>query len=50
MIGVDDTPVGGAAALTGVVRGLEIGSTHELEVVRDGAVRTVEITFGERPS
>src|SRR5699024_10276453 len=46
VIAVDDTPVDGAAALTGVVRGLEVGSTHELEVVRDGAVQSVEITLG----
>ena len=50
VIAVDDTPVDGAAALTGVVRGLEVGSTHELEVVRDGAVQSVEITLGSRPS
>ncbi|ATG51249.1 serine protease [Brachybacterium vulturis] len=50
IIGVDDTPVGGAAALTGVVRGLEIGSTHQFEVVRDGALQSVEITLGVRSS
>ncbi|MGP9539531.1 trypsin-like peptidase domain-containing protein [Brachybacterium sp. AOP43-C2-M15] len=50
VIGVDDAPVGGAAALTGVVRGLEIGSTHQFQVVRDGTVRTVEVTLGVRPS
>lgn len=50
LIGVDDTSVGSAAALTGVVRGLEIGSTHELEVVRDGSVQSVEITLGVRSS
>jgi len=48
--GVDDVPVGGAAALTGVVRGLEIGTTHQLEVVRDGDVQRIEVTLGERPS
>src|SRR5699024_6586011 len=50
VVAVDDPPVDGAAALTGVVRGLEVGSTHELEVVRDGAVQSVEITLGSRPS
>lgn len=50
VISVDDSSVGGAAALTGVVRGLEVGSTHQLEVVRDGAVQSVEITLGVRPS
>src|SRR5699024_327320 len=46
----DDTPVDGAAALTGVVRGLEVGSTHELEAARDGAGQSVEITLGSRPT
>ncbi|WP_241237206.1 S1C family serine protease [Brachybacterium saurashtrense] len=50
IIGVDDTPVGGAAALTGVVRGLEVGSTHTLEIVRDGAVETIEVALGVSPS
>ena len=51
VISVDDSPVGGAAALTGVVRGLEVGSTHQLEVVRDGTVQSVgEIALGVRPS
>ena len=50
IIGVDDIPVGGAAALTGVVRGLEIDSEHSLEVVRDGAVQTVQVTLGTRGS
>lgn len=49
IIAVDDTPVGGAAALTGVVRGLEVGSTHHLEVVRNGATETIEVTLGTRP-
>src|SRR5699024_20678 len=50
IIGIDDTPVGGAAALTGVVRGLASGSTHQLEVVRDGAVQNTDVTLGVRPS
>ncbi|MDN5599668.1 MAG: PDZ domain-containing protein, partial [Brachybacterium sp.] len=50
VISVDDSPVGGAAALTGVVRGLEVGSSHQLEVVRDGTVQSVEITLGVRPT
>ena len=48
--GVDDIPVGGAAALTGVVRGMEVDSTHHLEVVRDGTTQTVEVTLAQRPS
>jgi len=48
IIGIDDTPVGGAGALTGVVRGLEVGSVHQLEVVRDGAVQQIEITLSAR--
>ncbi|WP_114853719.1 S1C family serine protease [Brachybacterium sp. YJGR34] len=50
IIGIDDVPVADAGALTGVVRGLEIDSTHTLEVVRDGGVETVEVTLGVRPS
>ncbi|WP_245822915.1 S1C family serine protease [Brachybacterium avium] len=50
IIAVDSTPVGGAAALTGVVRGLQIDSTHSLEVVREGSVQSIEITLGVRPS
>ena len=46
--GIDDTPVGGAGALTGIVRGLEVGSTHTLELVRDGKVQTLEITLAAR--
>ena len=47
--GIDDIPIGGAGALTGVVRGMEIGSTHQLEVVRGGSVESIEVTLGERP-
>ena len=50
IIGIDDIPVGGAAALTGVVRGLEIGATHQFEVVRAGTVETIDVTLGARPS
>ena len=46
--GIDDTPVGGAGALTGIVRGLEVGSTHTLELVRGGKVQTLEITLAAR--
>jgi putative serine protease PepD len=46
--GIDDTPVGGAGALTGIVRGLEVGSVHQLEVVRDGSVQQIEITLAAR--
>jgi putative serine protease PepD len=48
IIGVDDTTVGGAGALTGVVRGLEVGSTHQLEVVRDGGIQQVDVTLSAR--
>ena len=48
IIGVDDTTVGGAGALTGAVRGLEVGSTHQLEVVRDGGIQQVEVTLSAR--
>ena len=45
---VDDTPVGSAAALTGVVRGLEVGSTHTLTVLREDELQTLEVTLGSR--
>ncbi|WP_010532563.1 S1C family serine protease [Brachybacterium squillarum] len=44
IVAVDDTPVGSAAALTGVVRGLEVGSEHELTVMAEDGERTVSIT------
>lgn len=47
--GIDDIPIGSAAALTGAVRGMEVGSTHTLEVVRGGSVENIEVTLGERP-
>lgn len=46
---LDDIPVGGAAALTGVVRGQPIGSEHTLTVVRDQDEQTLEITLADRP-
>lgn len=42
---LDDTTVGGAAALTGVVRGLPVGSEHTLTVLRADEQETVEITL-----
>lgn len=45
----DDVTIGGAAALTGVVRGQAVGSEHELTVVRGDEERTITITLGERP-
>ncbi|MGP5127033.1 trypsin-like peptidase domain-containing protein [Brachybacterium tyrofermentans] len=47
---VDDTPVGSAAALTGVVRGLPVGSDHTLTVVRDQSVQSIDITLGSQPT
>ncbi|WP_226831813.1 S1C family serine protease [Brachybacterium sp. FME24] len=47
---VDESPVGGAAALTGIVRGLAVESDHTLTVVRDQDVQSIEITLGARPS
>ena len=44
VVAVDDTSVDSAAALTGVVRGLEIGSEHTLTVIRDGAEQQVTVT------
>ncbi|GAA1316423.1 MAG: trypsin-like peptidase domain-containing protein [Brachybacterium tyrofermentans] len=47
---IDDTPVGSAAALTGVVRGLPVGSDHTLTVVRDQSVQSIDITLGSQPT
>ncbi|MGP9844526.1 S1C family serine protease [Brachybacterium sp. 107] len=47
---IDDTPVGSAAALTGVVRGLPVGSDHTLTVVRDQSVQSIDITLGSQPA
>ena len=48
--GIDDTDVGGAAALTGIVRGMAVGSEHTLTVVRGQDQQTLEITLGTSPS
>jgi putative serine protease PepD len=44
---VDGVPVNGAAALTGMVRGLEVGSTHTLTIVRDQKEITKDVTLTE---
>lgn len=46
---VDDVPVRGAAALTGIVRGLGVGTAHQLTVIRDGQKQTIEVTLGTAP-
>src|SRR5690625_5041681 len=43
---LDDVTVGGAAALTGVVRGLPVGSDHTLTVLRGDEQETIEVTLG----
>lgn len=45
----DDVTIGGAAALTGVVRGQAVGSEHTLTVVRAGQELKITLTLGERP-
>lgn len=45
VVAVDDTPVDGAAALTGVVRGLAVDSEHTLTVVRDGSEQQLTVTL-----
>lgn len=50
LISMDGIPVDGAGALTGLVRGMPIGSTHELQLVRDGSLVTLEVTLAERPT
>jgi 2-succinyl-5-enolpyruvyl-6-hydroxy-3-cyclohexene-1-carboxylate synthase len=42
---IDGIPVNGSAALTGLVRSLEVGSTHEIGVIRDGKVQQFDVTF-----
>ncbi|WP_227487989.1 S1C family serine protease [Brachybacterium subflavum] len=44
---VDGVPVNGAAALTGMVRGLEVGSSHKLTIVRDQKEITKDVTLTE---
>lgn len=46
IIAVDDIPVDSATALTGVVRGLEVGSEHTVVVLRDGARQEITVTLG----
>ena len=42
---VGEVPVRDAAALTGVIRGLPIGSSHTLTFLRAGAVQQAEVTL-----
>ncbi|MBK0331266.1 trypsin-like peptidase domain-containing protein [Brachybacterium sp. MASK1Z-5] len=44
---VDGVPVNGAAALTGMVRGLEVGSSHKLTIVRGQKEITKDVTLTE---
>lgn len=46
---VDGVPSTGAAALTGIIRGQEVGSAHRLSVVRDGRERALEVTLTAAP-
>ena len=46
IVAVDDIPVDSASGLTGVVRGLEIGSKHTLTVLRDGQEQDLTVTLG----
>ncbi|MCS6711279.1 trypsin-like peptidase domain-containing protein [Brachybacterium sp. EF45031] len=43
---VDDVPVDGAAALTGVIRGMTPDSDHRLTLVRDGEVQELPVRLG----
>ena len=46
---VDDVPVDGAAGLTGIVRGLPVGSEHTVTVLRDGKEIPLKVTLSTRP-
>lgn len=45
VIGIDDVPTTGAAALTAYVRSLPVSSTHTVRVLRDGQELTLEVTL-----
>lgn len=45
IVDVDGVPTDGAAALTGYVRSLAVGSQHTVKVLRDGAQQDVTVTL-----
>ncbi|GAA1489088.1 S1C family serine protease [Brachybacterium sacelli] len=47
---IDETDVGGAAALTGIVRGMAVGTDHTLSVVRGQDEQSLDITLASSPS
>jgi S1-C subfamily serine protease len=50
IVGVDEQPIRHLDDLFNAVRGLEVGSTHRLRVVRAGEVKELSVTPTERPS
>lgn len=46
IVSVDDIPVDDAAALTGLVRGLPVGSEHTVAIYRGAAPQDVTVTLG----
>jgi putative serine protease PepD len=44
---IDGVRVNGSAALTGLVRSLEVGSSHSVTIVRDGKQQDVDVTFSQ---
>jgi S1-C subfamily serine protease len=50
LVGVDERSIQHLDDLFNAVRGLEVGSTHRLRVVRAGELKELSITPGERPS
>jgi S1-C subfamily serine protease len=49
IIGIDGRRVTSSAELTGIVARHRPGDTVALEVVRDGATRTVRVTLADAP-
>ncbi|MBO0920436.1 trypsin-like peptidase domain-containing protein [Cellulomonas sp. zg-ZUI222] len=49
IVAVDDKPVGGAEALTALVRSLSSGDDATVTVVRDGETRELDVTLATRP-
>jgi S1-C subfamily serine protease len=48
VVGIDSQQVTGMRSLFGALRGLEVGSSHALKVVRAGDVKEISVTVGER--
>ena len=49
IIAVDGRPISGSQHLVGTVRGLVVGETAQVTVVRDGAEQTIDVVLGVSP-